>query len=168
MARQQEMVKQQQTVVRGEGGDGLPIGLVHGKGGNTRGDNPKLGRMFACTRCGKTPQHEIPNCPARNAICRKCSKRGHFQAVCRSSGRALAVHQIQEDSSEEVFLGSVDSPEAKPWVVALQANGKPTEFHIDTGAAVTVIPESMYAQLGSPPLHPAAYKLKGQMVQISK
>ena len=41
-------------------------------------------------------------CPARNAICHKCHKRGHFQAVCRSrSVNALTVQH------KDTFLGAV-------------------------------------------------------------
>ena len=32
----------------------------------------------ACSRCGKIPSHKKQNCPAREAICHKCSKKGHY------------------------------------------------------------------------------------------
>ncbi len=37
----------------------------------------------ACTRCGR--MHEYRNCPAYNAICRQCEKKGHYQSCCRSA-----------------------------------------------------------------------------------
>ena len=38
-----------------------------------------------CYFCGGHGKHPRVRCPARNAICRNCSKRGHFAQVCRSS-----------------------------------------------------------------------------------
>ena len=58
-----------------------------------------------CTRCGRTPLHNRQLCPARDAICCKCSKRGHFQVVCRSTAKVGEVHQ--DDPNE--FLGGVDT-----------------------------------------------------------
>ncbi len=53
-----------------------------------------------CTRCGKSPSHDRQHCPARDAICRKCSKRGHYQMVCRSTAQVSYVHlEPSEDSS---------------------------------------------------------------------
>ena len=37
-----------------------------------------------CKRCGKSPAHKRTQCPAKDAHCRKCKKKGHFQAVCLS------------------------------------------------------------------------------------
>ena len=42
-------------------------------------------RKIVCYRCGR-PDHKAshPRCPARKAICKACSKVGHFQIACRS------------------------------------------------------------------------------------
>ena len=39
-----------------------------------------------------------------------------------------------------------------PWTVELSLNGKPVSLHIDTGAEVTVITESMWGDIGQPTL----------------
>lgn len=56
-----------------------------------------------CGRCGKSPAHSKNTCAARDAECRKCHKKGHFAAVCRS-GRVGAV---LEDTDNTLFLGVV-------------------------------------------------------------
>ena len=38
-----------------------------------------------CYRYGKSPGHTQKNCPAKDVTCHKCSKRGHWGAVCKSS-----------------------------------------------------------------------------------
>ena len=110
----------------------------------------------------RLPMTASTACPAKDAICRKCAKRGHFQAVCRSS--VLKVGGVQDSSeapynSSDVFLGAIanqSTETANPWAVTLQLNGKPMEFHVDTGAEVTVISKLTHEKIGSPPLSPSS------------
>ncbi|GAB1600402.1 uncharacterized protein LOC115215493, partial [Argonauta hians] len=44
----------------------------------------KAGKRNACFFCGTVPFHKRSICPAREAICHRCSKYGHFQKMCRS------------------------------------------------------------------------------------
>ena len=100
-----------------------------------------------CSHCGKSPPHPKAQCPAQEAVCRKCSKKGHFQIVCCTR---KIVGTIDVESKEEVFLGivhaSVDavSSTGSPWVVDLTLSGHLVQFKIDTGADITVIGESDY------------------------
>ena len=60
------------------------------------------------------------------------------------------------------FLGAVGAhSENDPWAVTLQLNEKPMEFHIDTGAEVTVISEHASTQIGCPPLTSPQRTLRG-------
>ena len=182
-ARQREAVKKQQAVVRGE--DGHPhVDTVRAKkqfqkgkpGGNRQwrppgGDrrpppqrpSPPATMPTTCTRCGKSP-HSRQQCPARDAICRKCSKKGHYQAVCRSKHSVGAVHAEQE---EDVFIGTIQeqvptvSAGGNPWIATVSLNGLPTEFKIDTGADVTVITEAAIANFDGITLEPASKSLSG-------
>ena len=97
--RQAEEVKKQQPLLRGEtpgtttaGGrkHDTPVGAVQKRKRPLKFTKPRPGKSSppaTCTRCGKSPPHKRQSCPARNAICHKCTKRGHFQAVCRSTER---------------------------------------------------------------------------------
>lgn len=60
----------------------------------------------SCGRCGKGPAHSLNNCAAHEAECRKCRKKGHFAAVCRS-GRVGAV--LKEEEEDTLFLGVVST-----------------------------------------------------------
>ena len=94
----------------------------------TSKQSPKPSR---CTRCGRTPTHSRQGCPARDEKCHKCGKKGHFQAMCRSSRN---VGEVQK-KTDEAFFGTVqNSKNTNPWAITLLVNGKPVEFKIDTGA----------------------------------
>ena len=56
-----------------------------------------------CTRCGRSPPHDRSECPAKDAICYNCSKRGHFKSLCKSPRNVGNVYH--HDSSD------VDSPD---------------------------------------------------------
>ena len=124
-----------------------------------------------CSRCGRSPPHDRQQCPARDAVCHKCNKRGHFQAVCRST---VQVKEVQLDSSEasfeDKFLGVLtEQGEAKPsspWGITLRVNGKPTLFEIDTGAEVSVVSRRTHQQIGKPPLRPQQKTLRGPCEQV--
>ena len=50
---------------------------------------------------------------------------------------------------------------SEQWTIPLRLNGQQTNFCIDTGAEVTVIPEEVYFDIGSPALKPLDKTLKG-------
>ena len=86
------------------------------------------------------------NCPAKAAICHKCSKKGHWASVCKSS---QSVGEIEEDYT---FLGAIGTERnGYIWSVYLTLNNSVVHFKIDTGADVIVIPESVYKNLKPTP-----------------
>ena len=52
----------------------------------------------SCYRCGAQPGHPPQRCPAKDATCNACNKKGHYSKVCKSSKR---VHRVGEDSDED-------------------------------------------------------------------
>ena len=48
-----------------------------------------------CTRCSRGP-HERSKCPAKDATCFKCSKKGHFGVVCFSSKSLASMEETEE------------------------------------------------------------------------
>ena len=152
-ARQSEAVKKQQSTVR-EGSAGQPAGVSEVR--RQHGYKPKhFGEQVkpsaSCPRCGKGPIHPKQKCPAREATCNNCHKKGHYQAVCRNK-KPAKVRSVQNDEDkDDVFMGTiqsnVDSTKAKemPWMTKVTINGhREIEFKVDTGADVTVIPPSFY------------------------
>ena len=179
MARQSESVRKQQSVIRGDKSEiamepsinvvnrqkSVPQSVVRGPKG--RKYQVETSQYKFCTRCGKSPTHDLKDCPARDAICLKCSRRGHFKRYCRSADRVWEIHlENSDDSSDdttETFIGVVNSHQESPkWTVNIMVNDHPVEFSIDTGADVTVIPEHIYQEAaGRISLQPTICKLRG-------
>ena len=126
-----------------------------------------------CTRCGKSPMHGRKDCPAKEAECRKCFVKGHYEAMCRSK---KTLRRLEEE--EDVILGvitavdsrkraksrgaaSVNSLELQdPWHTKILDNGKKVNFRVDTGAAVTVVPRRYFTK-NSPLIQKTNKKLFG-------
>ena len=109
MAQQTEQVKQQQSDLRPENGDHAHSKLEALQGrpkykkykGQRGGQTQKPGQQSKklqqntpvdnknkaestqfCGWCGNSPKHARKDCAARNAICSKCSLKGHYGRVC--------------------------------------------------------------------------------------
>ena len=167
--RQSESVKKQQGVVRGDRDDKIIIEAVKShkqrQSRKTTGSAPK---PPCCSRCGRSPPHGRQQCPANQATCHKCHKKGHFKHCCKTKVGIKEVKQdgdsdLTSDSGDE-FLGTVNADTvsaSKPWTAVLQLNKRALEFKVDTGADVTIIPESAYRPNKDGKLEPASIPLNG-------
>ena len=61
-----------------------------------------------CFFCGSS-RHPRAKCPAREAVCRKCQKKGHFAKVCQSSSSTAASVPRLNNLTDHVTLASVIS-----------------------------------------------------------
>ena len=172
--RQTEAVKKQQPLLRGK--PDTPVGAVNkGRGGpkairggkqgssTNRSNNREQQSPQVCSRCGRKPAHDKAHCPARDQICHKCHKQGHFQRMCRSPKNS-GVGTLETDSttgSDDEFLGAVTDKNDNSWTVELSLQGRPLKLHIDTGAEVTVITEQAWRDTGQPQLDPPDRTLRG-------
>lgn len=115
-----------------------------------------------CTRCGKHEVHDKKNCPAKDAECRKCKKKGHYAAMCRSNVRC-----VQTTGEDDNVLGCVETIGAidnDMWHAQINVTtairSKVINFRLDTGADVTVIPERFFLK-NSPLIQKTTKKLYG-------
>ena len=180
IARQSEAVRQQQGVVRGK--DGI-VDSMEARETGKKVQNKQFSRVQTppskppqkqtCSRCGRFPAHSRQKCPANNETCHKCGKKGHYQSMCRT-GKVAHVEVDSVDNSThlevepDVFLGTLTTNSSSdtsgnhnPWEVTLQLNDKPVSFKIDTGAEVSVIPETVFKQLQGVTLNHAGRRLVG-------
>ena len=158
-ARQNESVKKQQDVVRGEqkpsSVEAVTLKRFGRKGGShknvsksnishsptTAQTPPRHPQKQVCTRCGRTPFHVKQLCPAIKAECKKCGKRGHYQSMCKTVQTVSELKMEYNSTSDDSFLLTIDntSTSSDAWTVNLTVNDIPINFKIDTGADVTAI-----------------------------
>ena len=148
-------MREQQTILKR--GEDLSLSYV-GKRPSvrpaSRAPTPK------CLRCGKT--HQRNQCPAKDTICYKCHRRGHFGKFCFSKTMAAVSEEpptdIQSETSEEPsdsnFLDAVSSQSSTTtaWHIQVNVNDREVMFKIDTGAEVTAISKDAYKAIGHPKL----------------
>ena len=55
---------------------------------------PGEDEQLKCSKCGGPHSHRDLSCPARNAFCGKCNKKGHYAKVCRSTNSDIMLTSI--------------------------------------------------------------------------
>ena len=105
-----------------------------------------------CSRCGKAP-HPRHLCPAKEAICHKCKKKGHYSLQCWSKAitEVKQVPQIPEAGGvpyDTSYLTAVWAGQPQTsWSTVVAINGHQVPVKLDTGAEVTVISEDAFKSL---------------------
>ena len=121
-----------------------------------------------CVYCGYE-QHDRAKCPAREKVCNRCNRKGHFGIACLQK-KTQNVHEITkgddeaegyDDSDYDVantdsyFLGAVSASNVdsvSPWRTELMVNGMLMNFKIDCGADVSIISDKTFHKLKRRPL----------------
>lgn len=134
---------------------------------NRKVDTPEADNK--CGYCNLTHPFGIRNCPAARANCTKCKRKGHYAIVCRSAqthtkSRVSRVgikdledlNDDDDDDSGPSFIGSVTdkgSPETQiykmrdlGWYINLKVKDDMLQWHIDSGAEVTVMADDIYKE----------------------
>lgn len=127
-----------------------------------------------CHRCGKS-NHKATECYYKETTCSYCKKKGHLAKVCRSrpstkpplsTQRKQATHLVEmtepDQEASEYSLFTINScrdgqgTDSNLFTVNVIINKQPIGMQIDTGAAVSIMSEATYKQLGlqgnSPPI----------------
>ena len=127
MVRQQEAVRGQQAILSKPEGV-IPVQTFSSqkpakRPGNacsqeSQGTTPRPPQGQKCSYCGKGP-HLKQSCPARQVICHKCNKKGHYSSVCRSKAIATVSEEQLENSS---FLDTIHEIKGTSWTAPIKIN----------------------------------------------
>ena len=122
-----------------------------------------------CRWCRKS-SHSRQSCPARDATCFRCNRKGHFGAQCLSKTVAeIADSQQESDFSDEdlysdtIYLNAVNRDNKKQWNVKVLVEKDPMTFKVDTGAEVTAMSDATFnsIQNSMPNLKKSTQTLQG-------
>ena len=174
LIRQKEAIHGQQSILHRSESTASPIDAV--KSGNSRDRMSQIATRLSrpprpprrsrqppqsakhCTRCGKSP-HSGDKCPARESLCRKCHRKGHYSSQCLSKSIApLTVQTIPENTA---YLDAIGDSQQHTWTVKIHIGSQEAIFKIDTGAEVTAISEKLYKNSRFPVLQKPTKLLKG-------
>ena len=97
-------------------------------------------------------------CPAKDATCHRCNKKGHYGVQCLSKRKQVSEVVGGIDSA---FLGEVDPGQNTACSTTLQLNRRKTQFKLDTGAEATAISMETYRALQRPKISPPKKSLYG-------
>ena len=95
-----------------------------------------------CFFCGLS-RHPRSACPAKDAICKKCNKKGHFARVCLSkkSGTSAAVNEFSTQLAVVASASSVSSLSSV--TVTVKVNKQHAKALLDTGSTESFISEEV-------------------------
>ena len=154
--RQREAIQEQQQVLGGTIANSLEKVKQPHLGSKKARENGKPqhkhGRKNAtqiqsdsksCTRCGK--KHPKEKCPAKEATCRCCQRKGHYIAYCFT--KIDEITTPEESSLDTAFLNTLEDKTDTSWIVTIKLNGQNTVFKLDTGAEVSAITQETYRNL---------------------
>ncbi|KFD64018.1 hypothetical protein M514_08655 [Trichuris suis] len=96
-------------------------------------------KRTGCFLCGRS-KHERTLCPAREAVCRKSSERGHFAKVCRSAPavQSSACPDGAGSPIEPTSCANFASSLSKA-IIAVSLNGREVSCLIDSGNSESFI-----------------------------
>ena len=97
-----------------------------------------------CFFCGKFPCHPRKACSARNAVCYKCEKRGHFAKCCRST----SADKISAFSTPKLCVIQPAPPCLSYATITSFINGRKLSTLIDSGSSLSFINEKTARSLG--------------------
>ena len=124
-----------------------------------RRGGPKGQTSHNCSRCGQTKHKPGDRCPAKQVICRKCNKKGHYAACCFSKVTGASANEVE--AGDTAFLGALTGSSDTSWTSTVRIAGKRIPVKLDTGAEVTAISESAYQKLSKIPLQKPSKSLQG-------
>lgn len=130
------------------------------RGAGAAGPRPARMQRSTCELCGSGWCHGGERCPARNAKCYVCEKKGHFSRVCEQKKAIrkvlnLSVETVNsDDSGDELFFVNTleeDKQQCKSsmeWIEVVKCQGINISLKIDTGSMINVISKVTYLNLG--------------------
>ena len=109
----------------------------------------------------KPGPHGCDKCPAREAVCHRCKKKGHYNSQCHTK-RGANQHSVHSETSiDSAFLDVMTGTDQSSWTVEISMNNHLIQFKLDTGAEVTAVSDQVFSSLCNVKLQKASKVLLG-------
>ena len=155
LIRQREAVKEQQATLKPSFKEETILNSVVSKRPRRQLPALPLQQTQVCRRCGKG-SHPWQSCPARDMVCFRCNRRGHYSSQCLSNTVAEVAKNLSELATQsdnpqpdtfDRYLNTVESTRAETWIITVEINGQPVSVKVDTGAEVTALSDLAWNSL---------------------
>lgn len=108
-----------------------------------------------CSKCGRATHGQGEECPAKDAECFKCGKKGHYGKRCfQKEKQHKAVKCIDNTEAPDQLTSIRNVGQASRVRIQPKVNGQLLDMEFDTGASQSIISEQLWTKLGSPKLRP--------------
>lgn len=108
--------------------------------------------MRACVSAAVRTVSDL--CAARNVVCYRCDRIGHFARLCRmKSVHEVAGNEYDEDAEVcesllySISIDTLDS-DCEPWFELIYVNKVPINFKLDSGADASVMSLNAFIRAG--------------------
>ena len=115
---------------------------------STSSTTKRLASTTMCFRCGS--ESHLANdrkCPARNAICNNCRKKGHYAVVGKLAKSQVRVSTIRRSLGHRV--GVLNNAVPRPTVDVTINDASALQLIVDTAAEVSVLSKRDFGRLPS-------------------
>ena len=129
--------------------DGLSVATARNQSSSPR--NKEIVRQ-SCCYCSLNQHKSRLMCPAREAICHACGKRGHYSRVCRTKSSSQSINKSSAAAvfSETRPVLASAPPSLELAVIKGSPEGSPVEVLIDSGASENFIDDKVASRLNLP------------------
>lgn len=102
----------------------------------------------ACYKCKRW--HEPKKCPAYGQRCRKCGRKNHFAAACRTKKMVDDVEETRSNSSNAQYeILQVCASKSSEWIINATVENSKLKLKVDTGSQVNLIPVRWLKNFGA-------------------
>ena len=123
---------------------------------------PELHKRFSCFRCGDITKHKDKKCPAKDATCKYCKIKGHFDVVCFKAVRDKNKPSDSRDT-RSIVINNVSTSHFKCPTIDLHLacvdryHKRPRSGNIittpDSGSEITAIGVGHFCDMGMDARH---------------
>lgn len=104
-----------------------------------------ISKKEKCSVCGFS-NHKANRCRYKNYQCKLCNRKGHLRKMCTYSNKVNCVEEVtmKEGDDGESLINSIRCKKGEPMTERVLVGGLLLEFQVDSGSAVSIIPNELY------------------------